>query len=132
MKITIQLKNDSSWMYFWIKTIESVNIDNHCAKSFLGKYLEGNKIETESKDVYICGVSKPFNYYKNLHIALKYKKGSILTINENEVIILIEDAERIKIKSLKKDESIFANADKKSFYSCRNWQYANQLLSDKI
>ena len=131
MKITIESKKDSSWMYFWIKTIESINIENHCAKTFVGKYLKGNEIETDIKDVYICGVSKPFSYNNNLHIALKYKEGSNITINEKDVLITVQNAERIEIKALKRGEINGANGLKKDFYTCRNWQYSNQLLTDK-
>ena len=101
MRITVTKMNESQWLYFWIE-----------------------------KNVYVCGVSKPFNYNNNLHLALKEKIGNRVTIEEKGVKINLIDAERVKIKPLKKGQSIYLNKDEKRFYSCRNWQYSNQLLNE--
>ena len=123
----IEIIDKGYWMYFWVKTIESVDLNNHCAKSFIGKYLHGNLIKTTTKNVYICGVSKPFIYKNNLHIALKEKIGHNFTIKEKGVIINIYDAERIEVKSLIKGQAKNINSNKIEYYTCRNWQYANQI-----
>lgn len=129
MRIKI-IKDKSNWQYFWTKTIKGVDLENHCANTFIGKYLNGDNIYTEEKNVYICGVSKPFNYNKNLHVALKENIGHTETINEKGVTITIYDAIRVGIKPLNAGESFNSNRNKKSFYSCRNWQYGNQLANE--
>jgi hypothetical protein len=125
--MTIQIIDKGNWMYFWIKTIEDIDLNNHCAKTFIGKYLNGDNIETKIKDVYICGVSNPFKYEDNLHLALKEKVGNDIEIKKLGVHIMIKDAELIEIKPLNKGESLHAKGSIKQYYTCRNWQYANQL-----
>lgn len=131
MRIEMIEKNMSNWMYFWTKTITSINLNQHCAKTFNGDYLNGNIIETKEKDVYICGVSKPFSYGNNLHVALKEKIGNNITIHEKDVVINVYDAERIEVIPLAKGESHHESGNRKEFWSCRNWQYGHQVLSAK-
>tara|TARA_R110002012_G_scaffold317595_3_gene534380 strand:- start:1109 stop:1522 length:414 start_codon:yes stop_codon:yes gene_type:complete len=129
VKIEILDIKKSQWKYFWVKTIKNINLEKHCAKTFEGEYLDTDKkiIETEIENIYICGVSSPYNYKNNLHLPLTKKLGSSCIIKEKGVLIKIINAEVVKIKNLAKGEANHKNRFISRFYSCRNWQYAYQI-----
>jgi hypothetical protein len=129
------IKLEADFKYLWLKYVDDYDLNNHCAKSLIGGYSKKihNKISIEnelflnefnSKVYYLCGVSLPFNYNNNFHLAFKYLKGSFISIKENGIEIIIENAERIIIQ-----KQNFYNHEKgnnKQFHTCRNWQFAYQ------
>lgn len=128
--------------YLWLKYINGIDLSNHCAKSFIGTYskkisntmkTEENIILDESEAVvyYLCGVSSPYNWDKNFHLAFKEKEGSILKFNHNGIEIEIENAERILFSEQDIDPSD-VNADKPVYATCRNWQFAHWLRRNNI
>ena len=130
-----EIKINSNFKYLWLKYVNGYDLDNHCARSLVGSYSKkiNNKIANEkdillnehnSKTYYLCGVSLPFNYDNNFHLAFKYSKGNNIIINENGVDIKIIDAERIIIK--KQDIYNHEKGYNRQFSSCRNWQFAYQ------
>jgi len=132
MKILDFKYNRSEWEYLWLKTVRDVDLTQHCAKCLIGEYIKYETVkELENITHYLCGVYKGWNYDKNLHIAFTYKKGSIMTVKEKNIFIEVEDAIRINIKPLQKNEIKTKEGNKKEFYSCRNWQFANQIKQPK-
>tara|TARA_R110000796_G_scaffold5192_1_gene19762 strand:- start:2800 stop:3225 length:426 start_codon:yes stop_codon:yes gene_type:complete len=128
-----QIDVNSDFKYLWLKYVDGYNLDNHCARCLLGNYskiihakLESTSElvlnEFDSRVYYLCGVSSPYNYYKNFHLAFKYSNGNSISINENGINIEIINAERITIET----EIIYNHekGNKKAFYTCRNWQFA--------
>lgn len=129
MKI-VKMKIKNNFKYLWLKTVEDVDLSVHCARCLIGKYDERisnkktiyNNIELDrNKIYYLCGVTEPFNWNNNFHIAFRYKEGSVINIEENKVELYIENAERIEI-----NEKYIKDFTKgKQFTTCRNWQFAN-------
>ena len=130
-----QININANFKYLWLKYVDDYDLNNHCAKSLIGNY--SNKIinkrisntnlvlnEFNSRVYYLCGVSLPFNYDKNFHLAFKFIMGSKISIKENGIEIIIENAERIVIE--KKYIYKHENGNKKQFNTCRNWQFAYQ------
>tara|TARA_R110000822_G_scaffold306967_1_gene433592 strand:+ start:2117 stop:2542 length:426 start_codon:yes stop_codon:yes gene_type:complete len=126
---------NSEFKYLWLKYVDGYDLENHCAKSLVGNYSKKihNKLnnssnlvlnEFNSRIYYLCGVSAPFNYYNNFHLAFKYSEGNFISIKENGVSIKITNAERIDIK--KQDIYNHKKGENKQFYTCRNWQFAYQ------
>ena len=124
-----EINVDSEFKYLWLKYVDDY------ARSLIGGYSKKihNKItsntdlilnEFNSRLYYLCGVSLPFNYNNNFHLAFKYCKGSFISINENGIGIIIENAERILIKS--QDNYNHEKGSNRQFYTCRNWQFAYQ------
>ena len=104
-----QININADFKYLWLKYVDGYDLNNHCAKSLIGNY--SNKIinkktsytnlvldEFDSRVYYLCGVSLPFNYDKNFHLAFKFQMGSKISINENGIEITIENAERVRVK----------------------------------
>ena len=63
----------------------------------------------------------PFVYNDNIHIALKYKKDSIVKIDNDLISICVKNAEEIKIVPA------ISNEKRQNYVTCRNWQFANMI-----
>ena len=77
-----------------------------------------------AKAYYICGVARPFNWFNNFHLAFEYSKGDIVSVRRMGIEVLIEDAKEIPIV-FNKELCTHVKAKVKSYYTCRNWQFAN-------
>lgn len=128
--------------YLWLKYINGIDLTNHCAKCLLGTYskkisnttTEAAEIELDESDAivyYLCGVSMPYNWHKNFHLAFKEKEGSSVKVNYNGIEIEIGNAERI-IFSKEDIDPTDPNAEKAVYATCRNWQFAHHLRKNNI
>lgn len=126
------LEVNGNFKYLWLKTVEDVDLSQHCAKCLIGKY--DNRISPEKciyKDIdlqdkyyYLCGVSKPYNWSMNFHLAFRPCNGNKIAFSKNGICVEIEDAEIIEI-SPNNINLLDVNAGKKAFSTCRNWQFAH-------
>lgn len=135
--IILHYKVTGSFRYIWLKYITGFNLNEHCAKSFIGEYSKVNLFK-EQQDVdlnehegakyfYLCGVAKPFRYKENFHLAFIHKPGSLLHVNRNGIEVMIQDAEEVEIK-----EQSFYDHEKghlKTYNTCRNWRFAYQVVN---
>lgn len=141
MIIIKKLEVNKPFQYLWLKYVNDTNLKVHCARCLIGKY--DNRInpnitliedmplnQSESKYYYLCGVSKPYNWNNNFHLAFKKKIGSILTYQNNGISIILENAERIMFDETDIDLND-ENSKKYEYYSCRNWQFANKISEKK-
>lgn len=127
-----------NFKYLWLKTVESVNMSVHCARCLIGEYdrrinshldHKENIVLDKGKIYYLCGVTKPFIWERNFHLAFKYEKGGYIDIEENGIRIKIKDAIMLPITQEYIDKDI-PHANERPFYSCRNWQFANWFLKN--
>ena len=136
MKIK-KMKIEKDFKYLWLKYIVDVNLNTHCANCLVGNYSKKIKKvkgtyeniilnEYNSNFYYLCGVSFPFVYENNFHLAFKYCKGELLKYSSNGIEIEIEDAVALPV-SKKFIDIQHPKAKFKSYSSCRNWQFANYL-----
>lgn len=134
MKIKlIELKN--KYRYLWLKYVIDFNLAHHCAKCLVGQYSRhiNNNIsvfkdielnEYPYRYIYLCGVTYPYNWKNNLHLALKECEGNTVEYTFNGDRIIIEDAEIIDIT----DKYVYhhPNGIYKAYSTCRNWRFATQ------
>ena len=103
-----EIKVNNKFRYLWLKYIMKTQLSVHCAQCLVGEYSEKinpnigekHKIqldEAPAKAYYLCGVSSPYNWNKNFHLAFIEKEGETININENGIEIIIENAKRIPI-----------------------------------
>lgn len=129
------MKVEAKFRYLWLKLVTGVNLEEHCAKSLLGEYdarfssttKEIDDIELASAPFYyLCGVSVPYVWAKNFHLAFREKEGYIVEVKRNGIHIVIENAEEVT----------FSEADipptdphikSKTYRTCRNWQFAHKV-----
>ena len=133
--ITIEhLEVQVPFKYLWCKYVDDVNLDVHCAKSLKGTYskkIDVNKKsyeniildESDSKIIYICGVSAPYVWKNNFHLAIKYEKGSVVRLGRNGIDIKILNAKELPI-NFNYRECEHEKASINNYKFCRNWQFA--------
>ena len=132
MIIIKSITKSKPFMYFWLKSVDDVNLSQHCAKCLVGEY--SNRVNASQKHVenitlengvyYLCGVSKPYNWNNNFHLAFKYSEGETIIYSSNGVDVIIENAVALPISPDYIDPEDI-NAHKKAYSTCRNWQFAH-------
>ena len=79
---------NAPFRYLWLKYVSGVNLSVHCARCLLGEY--DPRISARVKELheqplrpspyyYLCGVSKPYVWSRNFHLAFREKEGSLLS-----------------------------------------------------
>ena len=108
MIIIENISVSENFRYLWLKYVNNVDLNVHCAKSLIGEYSKkistkkGNYTniildESNYKAIYLCGVAFPFVWENNFHLAFKYSEGSILKYSSNGIDIVIKNAVRLPI-----------------------------------
>lgn len=125
---------NAPFRYLWLKRVIGVDLSVHCARCLVGKYMDNisprnpHTIDIQLDDgiYYLCGVSMPYNWAKNFHLAFEYAEGSRIEYASNGISVVIENARALPISESYIDQSD-PNAWKKEFRTCRNWQFAHFL-----
>lgn len=128
------LSVNAPFRYLWLKHVIGVDLTKHCARCLLGNYVKNinprnpnhPEIELEDGVYYLCGVSLPYVWEKNFHLAFCYSEGCRIEYESNGISVVIENAERMPILESHINDSD-PNAWKKEFRTCRNWQFAHFL-----
>jgi hypothetical protein len=118
-------------MYFWAKHVRGFNNTKHCARCLIGSYEKSisasmpfgvwNDILLTGDALYICGVSKPYRWEKNFHLAVKNGAGRLERALYNGVKVIIEDAEEIVFDG-EKARIKYPNLGPE-YITCRNFQF---------
>ena len=133
--ITIsKIEVKSNFRYLWLKSIKGVDISKHCARCLIGNYDNriypqigtAENIILPEKIYYLCGVSTPYVWKNNFHLAFKEKNGATIHVIRNGIEIEIINAEEIHF-SEKDIDSTLQQAKRIEYSTCRNWQFANKL-----
>lgn len=132
-----KLEVKGKYRYVWLKYVDGFNLLEHCAKSLVGNYSKlVNKAtahysdlllnEFDSKIYYLCGVSEPYEYDRNIHIAFIHKKGASFTFSDGTIDIEVQNAMRLPFGtySINRKDPL---SQRKEYATCRNWQFANEL-----
>ena len=124
--------------YLWLKYVRGVDLNVHCADCLLGDYSElvSPELGLEEHDLtldeyqgeifYLCGVSKPYNWDRNFHLAFRHAPGEKFTCEEHGVSVTIANAQRIDFETFDaRNKAKGPNRSKLVFNTCRNWIFAN-------
>lgn len=127
--------------YLWLKYVNGFNLNVHCAKCLLGEYSNYFKFgqhttylqdilldEHPAKYYYLCGVTKPYRWRDNLHVAFEFAKGEKLEYWDGKTFLQIENARKIEIESRPIYRDI--HGTERAFYTCRNWMFAYQMTHE--
>lgn len=125
----------ASWRYLWAKHVTGFDSAHHCAKCLKGHYETrfgltapvGSRIALTGYKhgdlIYFCGVSKPYVWESNLHLAVRVQEGAragVVAINGDRIhidgakLVLFDDAAALDAFPAKG----------KDFLTCRNFQFA--------
>jgi len=121
-----------TFKYLWLKTVEGVDLSQHCARCLAGEYSKAVSNTTERAEnitlgdsvYYLCGVALPFNWHHNFHLAFRPRLGSEVELKSNGIHVVIEDAERLPVSAEYIDPDD-PHANTKAYNTCRNWQFAH-------
>lgn len=138
MKITY-INVSKPFRYLWLKNIVGVSLSVHCAGCLRGTYSKAvnpnmqhaENIELENGVYYLCGVSKPYVWQNNFHLAFEYCKGETLHYQNNGIEVEIEDAVSLPI-SEKYIDTNNPHSDERQYRTCRNWQFAHYLKQREL
>lgn len=133
---------NGSFKYLWLKYVNGVNLSEHCAKCLLGSYSKKVSAQLKKESnislneypaavYYLCGVSSPYKWANNFHLAFKEEEGSTITLSKNGIDIVIENAAEIKFSSDDIDKSDL-HINNAAYATCRNWQFAHHLIKHNI
>lgn len=135
--------------YLWMKYVHGASLGVHCAPCLKGPYskafgaargseafvnavlgtgaglttrLPVELVEHPYRFLYLCGVSKPYVWDKNFHLAMRHAPGSILEVERQGVVIRVENVEEVII--VDRGTYDHPKANDRTFVTCRNWQFA--------
>lgn len=129
------LEVSKNFKYLWLKSVTGVDLTVHCARCLKGEY--DNRVNSKIKKVenialagdiyYLCGVSLPYVWSNNFHLAFEESNGNHFVFENNGVKISVENAKMIYFSDEDIDKTL-PQAKRKEFFTCRNWQFANKIM----
>lgn len=135
----ISITCGARFRYLWLKSVYNVDLSVHCAKCLKGVYCSSvtphtnpirNVMPIPAPFYYLCGVSRPYVWENNFHLAFVYSKGGHIDITRNGIHVVIDNATEFCFSSADIDMND-KNARKREFCTCRNWQFAH-AIKDRI
>lgn len=121
---------DRKFSSLWLKSVYDVKLDKHCINCLVGerdyriKQEVGCEFSLAPTVYYLCGVTYPYVWANNFHLAFQPKEGSTINITRKGLSLTITNAEEIMFSEDDIDKTL-PNADDPKYYTCRNWQFAN-------
>lgn len=136
--VIVSFETRERFKYLWLKYVNGFNLSVHCARCLIGDYSkkidESVKTcenlplnESPARYYYLCGVTYPYRWIDNLHLAFKYKEGAQFRYDDGKTIVVIKDAEQIPIVD-SGDYSLEQKGYDPNFNTCRNWRFAYQIM----
>lgn len=108
MRLTLDVKRYHE--FFWLRSIQQVNIYRCCAECFIGQrdnrvyhgtlHRANAHIDIEINDdpkavaYYLCGLSAGYNWHQNTHIAFVPAPGETVEVDNANIHVTITDARR--------------------------------------
>ena len=129
------LKVSTPFSYLWLTHVTGVNLAVHCSHCLPGEYdtrIKANLTEVPNITLpdtpyhYLCGVSRPYVWSSNFHLAFREKEGSLLTIQRNGIYIELENAEEEKF-SMADAAPNAPHYRSKNYRTSRHWQFAYKI-----
>lgn len=136
MRLTLDVKRYHE--FFWLRSIQQVNIYRCCAECFIGQrdsrvyhgtlHQRSAHIDIEVNDdpkavaYYLCGLSAGYNWHENTHVAFVPAPGETVEVDNHNIHLTITDARRIEFESYKPNPPGFFTKRQRT---CRNWIFAN-------
>lgn len=129
----------TGFRYLWLKTVRSFRPSVHCANCLNGDYSKRFGLKAplnewvhehtmpEGTVVYFCGVSNPYKWERNAHMAGIVAPGESASIPLYTGDILRADNFKMLSITAKEAEQRFPNKGR-PFLTCRNFQFGAKYL----
>lgn len=127
--------------FFWVKNVKGFNRHEHCAKCLTGSYEPRFHINTpksvaisltggDGDIVYVCGVSKPFVWRNNFHLAIRIGEGQVKRkLYTGETLEIVGGFELPFDHKAARAQFPDYPA---SYLTCRNFQFAAQYFGNQV
>lgn len=126
----------AGWRFLWAKRVRGFDPAVHCARCLVGPYVQpfGRRMAANQPLVisaqpgavlYFCGVSLPYRWESNLHLAVEARPGASCEVTAyNGDMLRIEGAAALPFD----DSAARARFPGfgPAFLTCRNFQFAAQ------
>lgn len=136
----VKYETTEQFKYLWLKYVRAFNLLVHCARCLVGEYstrvhpdrsrIDGPVCLDEFPPApyyYLCGVTTPYRYADNLHLAFIQADGEVLEYNDGRTVIVIQNARRIDIPALQSyDLETYGHLAE--YNTCRNWRFAYSIV----
>lgn len=140
-----EIRISAPFRYLWLKYVTGIDLNAHCAECLMGDDSqlvsptlgwEGHGLtldEYQGEIFYLCGVSKPYNWDRNFHLAFRLAPGEGFAFEEQGVSLTMVNAERINFEAFDaRNRSTSPNRTKPVFNTCRNWIFANHAQQNGL
>lgn len=130
----------TGWRFLWMKRVKGFRSDFHCARCLEGSFVKGlgtslatnvpHAVAADDGDLfYLCGVSAPYVWANNLHMALCAKAGSVVTVAAyNGEVFTVEHAELVPFDDVAARRRFAGRGSE--FLTCRNFQFGAHFFTD--
>lgn len=85
-QITLTIHREGTYSSLWLKGIRAVRLDRHCIETFVGTRYPVDRLAVDQTvtlelpatehALYLCGVSAPYRWAENAHLALVPASGA--------------------------------------------------------
>lgn len=128
----------AAFKYLWLKYVTGVSLSIHCAGCLKGSYTQKLNRDLEAAEklvfdefdaniLYFCGVSRPYKWENNFHLALQFSEGESISVDRHGLKFEVKNAIEIEITTSAMKEVNHPKIIEKPYSTCRNWQFANFL-----
>ncbi len=103
----------------------------HCARCLVGEWIY--EVNGQAREVtgltlqngihYLCGVTQPYDWTNNFHLAFEPADGEDIVFDEHGITGVVKNARRIPIVPDCIDLGD-PHANDREYSTCRNWQFA--------
>lgn len=132
---------EQAYRFFWLMRIAEVDLREHCQRCLIGyksmvvrtRYFFGRQSPFEIKDTelewspsgkyYMCGVTMPYVWKRNFHLAFGYRPGGIVRKTWPGIVVELADAEEYYVKQEYMDPT-HPRFIEQAYRTCRNAQFA--------
>lgn len=125
--------------YMWLKDVHGFNPLTHCAASLIGTYMKGvgSTMDAnfplalphlaEGHAYYLCGVSAPYNWKNNFHLAFTDGHDTIEAPLWTGAKFVLTNVKRLDFDDSK---ALACYPDRnKTFLTCRNFQFGAHMFT---
>ena len=123
--------------YLWMKRVDDFLSCHHCARCIVGPYIweVGKHMDSRSVFIagdegvlfYLCGVALPFDYSKNMHLALRVVEGKEASVTSHRgQVFSVQGAEQVHFDDRAARRKFPDHGE--AHLTCRNFQFMAQLF----
>lgn len=140
---TITLHRRGDFSSIWLKYVTGVDLDVHCIRSLIGGRHHGIELYARHQTLtldqhtptplafYLCGVSTPYDWRRNAHLAFVAAPGETWSGEAAVPGLTVELTNAAPVFGWGEQsiDTTHPYAGARLYRTCRNWQFAHELVN---